>query len=299
MSVTLPTDLSIGRRDLGRVSLNVAAAGPQDGPVVVLLHGFPETWWSWRHQLLALVDAGFRVLAPDLRGSGHSDRRGPFDLSTQAADIAALIATLPAGKAHVVGHDWGGTTAWWLARHHPERVERVTCVNACLPERLMDALIARPNATQILKSWYFYLFLFPGLADRLLTLNHAKALPLLMRSAAVDKTHFSDAELLPFCDAAVLPGAAKAMLGSYRDNAALTLRDVLAGRPPGGPRLPIHAPATLLWGDADPALDFDVLCLGMEALVPRLVVRRFTDVGHFAHEERPELINPALLASLT
>lgn len=298
MSVTLPADLTLARRDLGRICLNVASAGPQDGPVVVLLHGFPETWWSWRHQLFPLVAAGFRVLAPDLRGSGHSDRHGPFDLATQAADIAALIATLPGGKARVVGHDWGGTTAWWLARHHPERVERVVCVNACLPERLMDALIARPNATQILKSWYFYLFLFPGLVDRLLVLGHAKALTLLMRSAAVDTTHFSDAELLPFCDAAVLPGAARAMLGSYRDNAALTLKDVLAGRAPGGPRLPIHVPATLLWGNADPALDFDALCVGMDALVPALAVQRFDGVGHFAHEERPDLLNPAILAAL-
>src|SRR5512143_1870526 len=91
-----------------------------DGPLVVLLHGFPQFWWSWRHQLLALADTGYRAVAPDLRGYGASDKppRG-YDAFTLSADVAGLVRALGERDAVIVGHDWGGFLGWTTAAMHP------------------------------------------------------------------------------------------------------------------------------------------------------------------------------------
>src|SRR5918996_4635656 len=105
---------------------HVAEHGPADGPLVLLLHGFPEFWWSWRHQLVALGEAGFHAVAPDLRGYGASDKppRG-YDAYTLTADVAGLVKALGAAEADVVGHDWGGLLAWTMAALHPRTVRRL------------------------------------------------------------------------------------------------------------------------------------------------------------------------------
>ena len=109
------------------VQLHVRAAGPADGPLVVLLHGFPEFWYGWRHQIPALADAGYRVLVPDQRGYNRSDAPSSiaaYDLAPLMADVRALIDAAGRKQAHVVGHDWGAMVAWTLALTHPERVRR-------------------------------------------------------------------------------------------------------------------------------------------------------------------------------
>ena len=105
--------------ELGGARLHWVDAG--EGPLVVLLHGFPETWWSWRYQLGPLAAAGFHVVAMDLRGFGDSDQKGPFDLATHVADVCRLIESLGERQARIVGHDWGGAIAWQLAATRPER----------------------------------------------------------------------------------------------------------------------------------------------------------------------------------
>ena len=114
-----------GFADLSDVRVHYVEAG--DGPLVVLVHGFPEFWYSWRHQILPLVDAGYRVVAPDTRGTNLSSR--PTDVEayreeTLGRDIAELIEALDAESASVAGHDWGGWAAYWTAMLFPERVER-------------------------------------------------------------------------------------------------------------------------------------------------------------------------------
>ena len=116
-----------------------------EGPLVLLLHGFPEFWWTWRHQLVALAEAGYRAVAVDLRGYGGSDKppRG-YDLITAAADAAGLISALGEANAVVVGHDWGGLTAWTLAAYFPKSVRRLAIVSMAHPLRMRAAVLSSP-----------------------------------------------------------------------------------------------------------------------------------------------------------
>ena len=122
---------------------HVAEAG--DGPLVLLLHGFPEFWWTWRHQLAGLPAAGFRAVAVDLRGYGGSDKppRG-YDLVTAAADAAGLIRAMGEANAIVVGHDWGGLIAWTLAAYYPKVVRRLAVVSMAHPLRMRSAVFTDP-----------------------------------------------------------------------------------------------------------------------------------------------------------
>jgi len=144
------------------ITLHVAQAGPADGELVVLLHGFPEPWWGWRNQIPALAASGFRVLAPDQRGYNFSDKpagRGAYRMDTLARDIVGLIDATGRNRAAVIGHDWGGAIAWWLATYHPDRVRRVAVLNC--PHPLVFSRILRRSPAQLLRSWYMFFFQFP------------------------------------------------------------------------------------------------------------------------------------------
>jgi epoxide hydrolase 4 len=165
--------------DVGEVTLHVVEAGT--GPLVVLLHGFPEFWYSWRHQIPALAAAGLRVVAPDLRGCNLSDKprgQAAYRVRELAADVAGLIAACGEEQAAVVGHDWGGAVAWALAIRHPERVERLVIVNSPHPLRFLAA-VRQP--AQLARSWYMLLFQLPWLPEALLRAGGFKALRRTLR----------------------------------------------------------------------------------------------------------------------
>src|SRR5437879_4698652 len=148
------------------IRLNVAQAGPPDGPLVILLHGFPEFWYGWRKQIPALAAAGYRVWAPDQRGYNFSDKPPDvrdYTLDKLAADVAGLIEAAGRQRAIIVGHDWGGAVAWWLAANNPERVERLVIINVPHP-LVMRRLILR-DPRQTLRSWYMFMFLLPRLPE--------------------------------------------------------------------------------------------------------------------------------------
>ena len=118
------------------VTLNVAQAGPEAGPPVILLHGFPEPWSCWRHQIGPLAEAGYRVVAPDQRGYGRSDKPGrvaDYALDVLAADVLGLVESTGRERVALVGHDWGAIVAWWVALHHPDRLERLIIINGPHP----------------------------------------------------------------------------------------------------------------------------------------------------------------------
>ena len=136
-----------GRSDVhtDRLRLHVRAAGPVDAPLVVLLHGFPEHGGAWDRQLPVLAAAGLRAVAPDLRGYGASDRSGPYDLDTLAADVVALITALGRRRAMLVGHDWGAAIGYAVAARHPEMVERLAVLNGPHPTALVRELRRTPR----------------------------------------------------------------------------------------------------------------------------------------------------------
>src|SRR5579859_4596178 len=160
-------DLSLreGYADLSEVRLHYMEAG--EGLPVVLLHGFPDFWYSWRFQIPALVHAGFRVIAPDLRGYNLSSR--PRDISSYAtsklaADVQELIAERGAERAFLAGHDWGAAVAWVTAMRHPEAVQRLAILNVPHPRLMLQAL--RRPSRQLVRSWYIFFFQLPWLSEQ-------------------------------------------------------------------------------------------------------------------------------------
>ncbi len=264
------------------------------GPLVVLLHGFPEMWWSWRQQIDALASAGFRVIVPDQRGYGETDKRGPYDLDTLASDVRHLVESLGAERrVKIVGHDWGGAVAWHLASKQPELVERLVVLNCPHPAVMRSALLSARSLRQLRKSWYMFFFQLPFLPELLLTRNDAGELMRTFKAMAVDRSHVTEDDVRPFRDAIQRPGAASAMLGWYR----AAIRSGLTGTAPSYP--PILCPTTLVWGKEDKALDFDVLVPGTDVFAPRLRVVPIEGAGHFVQSERPAAVNAALIRALT
>src|SRR5205814_7076060 len=156
------------RVDVNGVGIDFDVSGPEGGRPLVLLHGFPDTRRLWRHQVPALAGAGFRVIVPDLRGYGRSDKPEAVEayaLSRVAGDVAAILARLDIARAHVVGHDWGAALAWLLAAREPGRVDHLAALSAGHP-----ATFGR-TWEQRQKSWYMLLFQFRGVAERWLAGN--------------------------------------------------------------------------------------------------------------------------------
>ena len=153
------------------IRFEALAEGPEDGPLVLLLHGFPELARSWRHQLPALAQAGYRAVAPNMRGYDGTEARGPYDLRTLGNDAAGLIEALGRERATVVGHDWGGVTAWAAAHLHPQRVERLVVMNAPHPRLLREEMLA--SGEQRKRSRYIFQFQIPWYPERQLSKDRA------------------------------------------------------------------------------------------------------------------------------
>src|SRR5262249_12586002 len=162
--------------DVGELRLHVVEAGPPEGGPVVLLHGFPEFWFSWRFQIPKLAAAGFRVAAPDMRGYNLSDKPygvDAYNLDHLVRDARGLVKALGHDRAHIVGHDWGGAVAWEFAQRHPESTRSLTVMSCPHPRELLTGL-RRP--AQLRKSWYMFFFQLPGIPERTLMKDDAAAL---------------------------------------------------------------------------------------------------------------------------
>src|SRR6188472_4099867 len=196
------TEVREGYAEVGDVRLHYVEAG--DGPLIVLLHGFPEFWYGWRLQIALLAAAGFRVVAPDLRGynlSSKPDGIKAYGADTLAADVRGLIQERGAESALVVGHDWGGTAAWTLAMNHPEAVDRLAILNAAHPRKLNEGL---RHPSQLRRSWYFFYFQFPGLPERRARRRHWRFFKRFLRDA---RPQYTEQELDRYVEAWSQPGA--------------------------------------------------------------------------------------------
>jgi pimeloyl-ACP methyl ester carboxylesterase len=295
--------------DTNGVRLHCAIAGR--GPLVVLLHGFPESWYCWRHQIAALAPH-FRVVAPDLRGYNDSERPRDvraYTLAEVTADVAGLIEALGEREAVVVGHDWGGAVAWTLAMERPEFVRRLVILNCPHPAIFVRHL--RENPRQAARSVYMLLFQIPWLPERLLGLRHAWLVGRAVERSAVRRDTITPEALATLRDNASKPGGLRGALNYYRALLRTPdargayprwLRRFLYGnRPLEGvrenaedwPR--VTAPTLVIWGENDPALGRE-LTLGMEPLVTGPFQIKYLPLcGHWVQQEQPAVVNGYLL----
>jgi pimeloyl-ACP methyl ester carboxylesterase len=267
--------------------LHVVQCGPPDGPLVILLHGFPEYWYSWRAQLPALVAAGYRVWVPDQRGYNLSDKPlgvESYVLPTLAADIIGLIDVAGRAQAAVVGHDWGAIVAWYLAAHHQSRIACTTIINVPHPRAVLPNIWQAPD--QLLRSWYIAFFQLPGLPERLISRrNWQVGAQMLVRSSRPGT--FSPAEVARYKAAWNRPGAITSMLNWYR---ALT-------RPPVSNWPHIRRPVQVIWGERDAFLNKKFAQLSL-AECEQATLHYFPQATHWVHLEEATKVNELLLQFL-
>jgi epoxide hydrolase 4 len=271
------------------------ADGPADGPLVLCLHGFPELGRSWRHQLPALGKAGYRVVAPDLRGYGETERRGPYDVRTLVGDVAGLVAALGREQVVLVGHDWGGAVAWSTAALRPSLVDRLVALNCPPPAELFRAMLRSP--AQLRKSWYIVFFQLPWLPERRLAADGAAAVARALVGGSHRRGVWPADEIDRYRAAFARPGRAKAAIDWYRAAFRRAAQPRRRGRIPR-----VTVPTLVLWGVQD-------RFLGRELVSPAALRRALADdglatvvwiedAGHFVQNEAPEQVNAELLAWL-
>jgi epoxide hydrolase 4 len=280
-----PAEWTHGEAVIDGVRLHYVEAG--EGPLVVLLHGFPEFWYSWRHQIPALAGAGFRVIAPDMRGYNLSDKPEGTDayrVELLVDDVAGLVRHTGAERATIVGHDWGGLVAWYAAILRPEVVERLGVINAPHPAAYRRELT---RSTQALRSWYAGFFQLPVLPETAVSAGDFKLVEHVLRSEPVREGAFSDEDIRLYKEALAQPGALTAAINYYRAAA----RDQsnlfsLAERR-------IDAPTLLIWGEKDPYL-VSSLAEDLEEWVPRIRLERLP-ASHWVPVDAAEAVNRLLL----
>jgi epoxide hydrolase 4 len=271
--------------DLNNTRLHYVESG--EGPLVVLLHGFPEFWFSWRFQVPALAAAGFRVVAPDMRGYNLSSRpRGvpAYDIDCLAGDIHDLIRERGAESAFLAGHDWGAAVAWATAMNHPEVVGRLAILNVPHPRRLLHGL-RRPR--QLVKSWYMFLFQLPWLPERLARARRWWFFRYGFEHDARPGA-FTPTDIDRYVEAWSQPGAATATINYYRAVFRQSPRRAEA-------RIrPVDAPTLVIWGERDRYLGAE-LAEPDPADVPNVErVVRLPNASHWVQHDEPERVNQLL-----
>lgn len=266
-----------------RFSVDEAGEG-QD--VALLLHGFPESRYSWRHQLPALAALGWRAVAPDLRGYGGSSRpsaREAYRMEHLVADAAGLFDALGARRRLLIGHDWGALIAWSFALARARPLDGLVAMN--VPHPAVFRSVLRRSWRQRGRSWYVAFFQIPRLPEWLLTRNRAEAVARALTGMAVDRSAFPPEVLERYRADALRPGAMSAMLAYYRANLGLLATSRESS--------PIATPTLLVWGERDTALGI-ALTEGYGGLVEDFTLCRLPDVSHWVQQEAPAAVNAAL-----
>ncbi|MBC9035010.1 alpha/beta hydrolase [Sphingomonas sp. JC676] len=276
------------------VELDVAIAGSPANPAIILLHGFPESHRTWRHQIPALARDHY-VIAPDQRGFARSSKPEGVENYAPArpvADLLALADHIGVGRFTLVGHDWGGAIAWMAALQNPDRISRLVIVNAPHPLVFQRSLF--DDAEQRAASQYIRAFRNPDI-DR-----HIAALGVEGFFDTTFVRHADPALLAPeraaYIDEWSQPGAMTAMLNWYRASAIqVPAIDENPERPAwlDAPFPPITQPTLVIWGMQDKALLPSQLD-GLDALVTDLTIVRVEDGGHFVPWDKPEAVTAAM-----
>jgi epoxide hydrolase 4 len=281
-------ELREGYAEIGDQRLHYVETG--QGPLIVLLHGFPEFWYGWRLQIKPLAAAGFRVVAPDLRGynlSSRPDAVAAYDTGPLTDDIRGLIHERGAESALLVGHDWGGTVAWATAMNHSEVVDRLAILNAAHPRKLSQGL---HHPGQLRKSWYFFFFALPELPESVVHANHWHFFRNFLDDA---RPAYTPEEIDHYVEAWSQPGAATGMINYYRASVRQSPKHAEAQL------RPISAPTLVIWGQRDRYLG-EELAEPDHDDVPNLDrVERLPDASHWVHHDEAERVNQLLIDFFT
>jgi pimeloyl-ACP methyl ester carboxylesterase len=261
--------------DINGISLYVEDHG--EGVPVLLIHGFPDSGRLWRHQVPYLVSQGYRVIVPDLRGFGRSEKPATvaaYSLRNSVADMTAILDQLDIAAAHVVGHDWGAAVAWLMATLSPDRVRTLTAIS-----------VAHLGVTPTLRSremaWYQLFFQFAGVAEATIQHDDWAWLRMFTRGDGDQEQWIADLSR---------PGALTASLNWYRAN--------LAPRPPAPPRPlpPVTVPTMGIWSTGDHYLDGEMMRNSAALVAGPWRYEEIPDASHWVPVDAPGRLNE-LLAS--
>ena len=267
------------------IRLHVVQTGPVTGPLVLLLHGFPECWYGWRLQLPSLAAAGYRVWAPDQRGYNRSEKPqgiAAYRLAALAADVLGLLDAAGHRQACLVGHDWGGIVAWWIAVHAPHRLQRLVVINAPHAAAMRQQL--RRHPAQWLRSSYIGWFQLPWIPELVTRLGRGRLLVWALQQSSRPGT-FTPTDLEQYREAWSHPQALHAMLNWYR---ALLRRPAWLAT-----SRPITVPTLLLWGANDVFLGREMARASLEQCQHGELVM-FEEATHWVHHEHPVRVNALL-----
>lgn len=272
--------------DTGQVTLHTVQAGPREGPLTILLHGFPEYWRGWKNQIPALARAGYHVWAPDQRGYNLSDK--PRDLAAYnvdrlVQDVVGLVKAAGRQQTHLVGHDWGAAVAWRVAIKYPHVVRRLAILN--VPHPSVGLRFALRSREQKLRSWYIAFFQIPRLPESLIRLGNWQAGRRTMVASSRPDT-FTAQDLDCYVSAWSRPGAMRSMLNWYRA-AARTRPSPLAD-------IRVHVPTRIIWGANDIALSRQLAPLSLEMCDDGdlFILEQAT---HWVQHDAPRRVNRLLL----
>jgi epoxide hydrolase 4 len=279
------SEITFDYAQIGGIRLHYARAGEGE-KLVVLLHGFPESWYSWRHQLEALSDE-YTVVAPDLRGFNQSDkppRVADYEIERVADDVIGLIRHLGHEKAAVIGHDWGAVAAWHLGLNHPEYLWKLGALQVPPPNVLRRNFSFR----QLLASWYMFFFQLPLLPELLLKFNDYALLEKSLRSTTYEPDVFSDADIAEYKKAWSEPFALTAMLNYYRANLIKRLTA------PADAEARVKVPTVFIYGEKDAAILPETVKGIGEVVEAEYEEFHIPTSGHWAQQEAADAVSEIL-----
>jgi epoxide hydrolase 4 len=251
------------------------------GALMLMLHGFPEFWYSWRYQITEFAKY-FQVVALDLRGYNDSDKpleKSAYVMSEFVQDVVGVIQGLGYDKCILVGHDWGGAIAWNFADNYPQMLEKLIILNLPHPAKFAQGL---RTPQQLLRSYYIFLFQLPWLPELFIKYGNYRAIARAFQGMAVDKNAFTQADIDAFKAAAAKPGALTAMLNYYRN--------IFQQRVFKKNWSILTVPTLMIWGENDTALGKE-LTYDTQAYVRDLQIKYIPNCSHWVQQEQPELVN--------
>lgn len=263
---------------INNINLHITEAGPADGPLIILLHGFPDTWYCWRYQIDLLVEKGYHVILPDQRGYNKSEKPqaiADYSLDHLSNDIIEIIKYYNWQNAILMGHDWGGCVAWYTALRFPKFIKSLLICNMPHPKVMQTELKKSP--LQLLKSWYIFFFQIPFIPEFSLKLGNFFT---FRHNLKLKK--YTQEEQQKYLQAWRQPGALKAMINWYRASLRYPPQKMKSSR--------LSLPVIMIWGEKDPYLGVNLAKKSID-FCENGELHLIKNAGHWVHLEESEKAN--------